>query len=233
MRRAGTIFILTVVTASLAAGIAWTADSPKPADTPKEFEGLPLVFHDDFGSGADRWEPTDAKAWKVTNENGNPVYSLCGESAYEPPVRSPKNIAWIRDLNVTDFILEVRIKQTGREYGHRDGCIFFGHNDPTHFYYVHIATKADEHANSVFIVNGAPRVSIAKERTEGTNWGTDYHTVRLVRKAESGSIQVFFDNMDKPTMVAEDKTFASGGIGLGSFDDTANFDDVKIWGKKK
>ena len=34
-------------------------------------------------------------------------------------------------------------------------------------------------------------------------------------------------------MKAEDKTFLKGGVGFGSFDDTGNFDDVKIWEKKK
>ena len=203
------------------------------AEVPKEFQGLPLVFQEDFESGCERWSPTDPEAWKVIEENGHHAYSLCAESKYEPAVRSPKNISLIKGVNVTDFVLEAKLKQTGREYGHRDLCVFFGHGDPTHFYYVHIATKSDEHANSVFIVNGAPRVSVAKERTGGTNWGEGYHTVRVVRNVDSGLIQVFFDDMDKPIMVAEDKTFTSGAIGFGSFDDVGDFDDIRIWGKKK
>lgn len=211
------------------AATAFAADSAEPAP---ECQGMPLVFSDDFEKGADRWEPTDAKAWKIVEENGNHAYSLFGESNYEPPVRSPKNIAWIKDLNVMDFVIEAKVKQTGREYGHRDFCVFFGRQDATHFYYVHLATKADEHANSIFLVNGVPRVSIAKERTDGTAWDQAYHTVRVVRNTESGLIQVFRDDMTKPIMVAEDKTFTSGGIGFGSFDDTGNLDDVRIWAKK-
>ena len=221
--------ILTVVV--LACTGTWAAD--KPADVPKEINGLPLVYQQNFDKGADDWQPTDPKAWKVDDENGNKVYSLFGSSNYEPAVRSPKNISLIKDLNVTDFVLEARMKQTGKEYGHRDMCIFFGHNDPTHFYYVHIATKSDEHANSVFLVNNAPRVSIAKERTGGTDWAKDYHNVRVTRNTETGRIEVFFDDMTKPIMVAEDETFLNGGIGFGSFDDTGNIDDVRIWAKKK
>ncbi len=199
----------------------------------KALQGLPLLYESNFAADTALWTPTDANAWKVTEEDGVQVYSLCGASNYEPKVRSPKNIALLNGPEVTDFILEVKIKQTGREYGHRDGCVFFGYVDPSHFYYAHIATKADEHANSIFLVNDAPRVSIAKERTGGTDWGTTYHTVRIERRTETGVIKVFFDNMDKPVMMAEDKTFLSGKIGLGSFDDTANFKEVRLWGKKK
>jgi hypothetical protein len=134
-------------------------------------------------------------------------------------------------MKVSEFVLEAKVKQTGREYGHRDLCLFFGYNDPSHFYYVHMATKSDPHANSIFLVNGAPRVSIAKERTDGTAWDDQYHTVRVVRNPQSGLIQVFRDDMTKPIMSAEDKTFVSGGVGVGSFDDTGHFDDIRIWGK--
>lgn len=199
----------------------------------KTMAGLPLVFEDDFESGqADRWQPTDPKAWKIEELDGNHVYAQFGASKYEPKVRSPRNISWVRDLSVSDFVLEARMQQMGKEYGHRDMCIFFGRQDAEHFYYVHIATKADAHANSIFIVNGEPRVSIAEERTKGTNWGKKPHTVRVVRKVDDGTIKVFFDDMTEPIMIAHDKTFKSGTIGFGSFDDTGRIDDVRLWGKK-
>ncbi|HON91724.1 MAG TPA: DUF1080 domain-containing protein [Sedimentisphaerales bacterium] len=192
---------------------------------------LPLAFFEDFESGACRWTHTDPNAWKVTAVGSNHVYSLYQQSKYEPPVRSPFNIARIRDLKVSDFVVQARMEQTSREYGHRDMVIVFGYQDPSHFYYVHIATKADAAANSIFIVNGAPRTSIAKERTEGTDWSTGFHDVRVVRDFASGLIQVYFDDMAKPIMQAQDKTFGAGAIGFGSFDDTGNLDDVIVWGR--
>lgn len=202
-------------------------------DIPNEVNGMPLVFRADFEDGrADGWVMTDPKAWKINVEDGNHVLSQFAPSDYSPPVRSPVNIARIDGLEVGDFVLEARMKQTGKEYGHRDMCIFFGYNDPSHFYYVHLATKADDHANSIFLVNGAPRVSIAQERTQGTDWATGYHTVRIERDTNAGTILVYFDDMSKPVMKTVDKTFLSGGIGFGTFDDTGNIDDVRIWGKK-
>ena len=223
--------------------IGWTcclALVPLAAEEPaKEMEGMPLVFSDDFEAGLDHWEMTDAKAWKIEEESeefrsdtagAGHVLSLFAGSEYEPPVRSPHNMARVKDLNLGDFILEVDARQTGREYGHRDLCFFLDYQDPAHFYYVHLATKADEHANSVFLVNGEPRVSIAKERTEGTDWGNTYHKIRIKRTVADGRIEVYFDQMDKPVMVAEDTSFLSGTVGLGSFDDVGHFDNIRIWG---
>ncbi|MEN6337394.1 MAG: DUF1080 domain-containing protein [Phycisphaerales bacterium] len=192
---------------------------------------LPLAFFEDFESGAGRWTQTDPNAWKVTAADQNHIYSLFQQSKYEPPVRSPFNIARIRDVNVSDFVVQARMEQTGKEYGHRDMVVVFGYQDPSHFYYAHIATKADEVAHSIHIVNGKPRVAIAKERTDGVDWTTGFHDVRVVRDAVGGSIEVYFDNMDKPIMTAEDKTFLRGGIGFGSFDDTGAIDDVIVWGR--
>ena len=188
-----------------------------------------LLFEDDFEQGLAHWAPTDPAAWETVKEDDNTVMALVKSSDYEPAVRSPKSIAWLKDVVAGDFTLEVRLKQTGREYGHRDLCLFFGKQDASNFYYVHLATTADDHANSIFLVNDAPRVSIAKERTDGTKWTSGYHTVRIVREVKSGLIEVYFDDMDTPVMKAEDTTHGAGQIGLGSFDDVGHFDDVKIW----
>lgn len=191
---------------------------------------LPLVFEADFSGDLSAWTMTDPDAWKIVEEDGDGKLALHADSDYEPPVRSPLSIARITDLDVTDFVLDVEAKQTGREYGHRDLCFFFGYQSPAHFYYVHLATKADDHANSIFLVNGEPRVSIAQKRTDGTDWAEGYHHIRIERDTEAGTIKVYFNNMDEPVMETVDKTFLHGGIGLGSFDDTGHFDNLKIHG---
>ena len=222
-----TLIFTALLALGLLAGV-WTAGAGEPA---KELDGLPLLFHDDFESGMDKWEMTDDKAWRTTEDDGGKVAHLCRSSRYDPPVRSPHNMARVKDLDVGDFIMDVRCKQVGKEYGHRDLCFFYGYQDPAHFYYTHLATKADAHANSIFLVNDEPRVSIAEERTDGTDWGTGYHRVRIKRDAKSGRIEVYFDNMDKPVMVTTDKHFLSGTVGIGSFDDVGMFDYVTVWGK--
>jgi hypothetical protein len=173
---------------------------------------------------------TDGKAWRFSPSN---ALELVKQSDYKPIVRSPVNIALIADKVFEDFVLEVDLMQTGREYGHRDMCLFFGFQTPTNFYYTHIATAADPNAHNIFIVNGKPRTNIAKKTTKGVNWGLGvWHKVRLERKVADGSIRVFFDDMNEPIMVAEDKTFSAGYIGFGSFDDTGMVDNIRIRGSK-
>ena len=202
-------------------------------EAPKSFMSMPLLFSDDFEPGkAEEWEATDPKAWQVVKQGENHVFSQFKQSDYKTPVRSPFNRAVRKGVVVGDFVLEARVQSTAREYGHRDLCLFFGYQDPSHFYYVHFGRQADLHAHSIFIVNNADRVSIAKTRTNGTPWDDNYHTVRIVHKVSTGAIEVFFDDMTKPIMTAEDKTFAWGQVGIGSFDDTGNFDDVRLWGVK-
>jgi len=197
-------------------------------------EKMPLVFEADFEDGGlNAWQATDPAAWRIEDGHGGKILALYKQSDYEPQVRSPVNINLVRDVVVSSFVLELKMRSTTEDYGHRDMCLFFGHQDPSHFYYVHIANKSDAHANSIFIVNGQPRVSIAKTRTAGTKWDDNWHTVRLLRDAEKGTIEVFFDDRIEPIMTAVDNSFKWGKVGVGSFDDTGQFDEIRLWGRKK
>jgi hypothetical protein len=55
--------------------------------------------------------------------------------------------------------------------------------------------------------------------------------VKLVRDSVKGTIEIYFDDMKTPHMTAIDKTFGKGRIGIGSFDDMNDFDDVRVYGK--
>lgn len=193
---------------------------------------FPLLLSEDFTSGISRWEPTDAKAWKLGEEGANKFLSQFDKSSYDPPYRSPFNIALLKDVIVGDFVLEARCRSTVKDYGHRDMCMFFGYQDPSHFYYVHLGKQADDHANQIFIVKDAPRVKISSLTSEGTPWTDDWHRVKLVRRVGEGTIEVYYDDMERPVMKATDKNFVWGRVGLGTFDDTGDWDDVKLYGVK-
>jgi len=195
---------------------------------------LPLMFEDDFEDGSLKgWRATDPAAWRIEEGRGANVLSLFKQSEYKPQVRSPVNIDLVDQDVSGSFVLELKMRSTTKDYPHRDMCLFFGHQDPSHFYYVHIANQADPHANSIFIVDGKDRVSIAKTRTEGTKWDDYWHRVRLVRDTRTGTVEVFFDDMGKPIMTAVDHTFTWGKVGVGSFDDTGLYDDIRLWGFAK
>lgn len=194
---------------------------------------LPLLFEEDFEKGANRWQPTDPNAWKIVETKAGKVYSQFQQSKYTPPHRSPFNFALLNDVKVGEMILEARLQTTARDYGHRDMCVIFGYQDSAHFYYVHLGQQTDDHANQIFIVNNAPRVKISTRTTAGTKWDDRWHKVRIVRRPATGEISIYFDDMEKPVMTATDKTFGRGQIGIGSFDDTGNWDDIKIHGVKE
>ena len=195
-----------------------------------EFD-LPVVTTENFNKGSANWEPKDPSAWKVGKQGDNSFYSMFKDSSYKPEVRSPVNFALLKEVTVSDFVLDVDMRSTQEVYGHQDLCLFFGYQDPSHFYYVHLGREADAHANSIFLVNGEPRVSIAQKRTDGTAWTKDWHHVRIKRDTSKGTIEVYFDDMKKPVMTTVDKHFLHGRIGIGSFDDTGDFDNLSLRGK--
>lgn len=218
MRRS---FLLSLMSAAL---LAWG-----PGVRSQE---LPIVFQSNFDGGAlDRWSFSDAQSWKLAELEKGKALELASVGKYQPKVRSPQCYALIKDVSVTDFVLDVRMKSTSKDEPHRDLCLFFGYQDPEHFYYIHLGKRADPHAHSVFLVNDKPRVSIATQRTDGTPWTDGWHDVRLVRRVRSGDILVYFDDFERPVMRAIDTTFVWGRVGVGSFDNTGLFDDLVLRGK--
>jgi hypothetical protein len=198
-----------------------------------EEKELPLVFEENFEKGADSWQPSDAKGWEVKKTDKGQVYSQHKkQSDYKPPHRSPLNFSLRKDAVVGDFVLTAKVLSTHPDYGHRDACLFFGYLDPAHFYYVHLGKQTDDHANQIFIVNGKDREKISTKTSSGTNWDDKWHNVKIVRRVEDGAIEVYFDDMQTPVMTASDKTFTSGQVGIGSFDDTSDWDDVVLRGVK-
>jgi hypothetical protein len=198
---------------------------------PAADEKLPIVFHEDFEHGADRWQPQDPAQWQIKKTETGHVYSqFKKESAYKGPHRAPFNVSLQKDVVVSDMEFTGRVQSTHPDYGHRDAVVVFGYQDPAHMYYVHLGKKADEHANQIFIVNGADRKKISITSTPGTDWDDNWHTIKVIRKPGDGTIEIYFDDMQKPVMTANDKTFAYGRIGVGTFDDTADWDDITLRG---
>lgn len=186
---------------------------------------IPRVTHDLPDEAAlDEFQFTDRNAWRWSDAGDLPSLELHAGSAYQPPVRSPRSIALL-PYEVSDFVFEADLLQTGREYGHRDLCLFFGYQDPSHFYYVHMATSPDQNAHNIFLVDGAPRRPLLPVQEQGVEWGTDdWHAVRLERQGKA--IRLSFDGQE--LFSVEDETFPVGRVGVGSFDDTGRFARIRL-----
>lgn len=197
-----------------------------------------LVFEEDFVTDASlqRFVFAAPTHWRrVAVGNRFALEHTDAGNDYQPPFRSPLNIALIAGIQLNSFVLEYEAQQSGEEYGHRDACVFFNFVDPTHYYYTHIATKSDPHAHQVFIVNEAPRVMITQQGTTGFDWKSvdDWHSIRVVRDADSGEIEIYVDQMDRPILQAKDQTFTWGYVGFGSFDDTGRVTHIRLYADLK
>ena len=220
----------------------------KPNDLPDHYK---LQYEQSFNekSSMKEFMMTDSSAWERTKVQGSQVLSLKGASDYEPPYRSPLNIALIKGKTFGSFVLEVDIQQSGVKgtpiveymkqyenadqapgYAHRDHCFFFGFQDPSHYMYIHIAKNGDNNAHNVFVVNEADRTPITDFRTVGVDWGVEvWKKIRIVRDIEKGTVALYFDDMLTPIMIADEVPFEEGFIGFGSFDDIGFVDNIKIW----
>ncbi|MDX1566121.1 MAG: hypothetical protein R3236_11975, partial [Phycisphaeraceae bacterium] len=175
--------VITMVLLGGLIGCAAALSGADPAESPaaSKPQGLPedhkLQYTQDFKNAEAMKEfvYTDPNAWRHgldKKEGGRGYLELYKKSKDKYKVRSPFNIALIKNKKVGSFVLQAELQQTGREYGHRDLCLFWGFQDPSHFYYVHIASKADPHAHQIFIVNGKPRTKITAQGTSGHKWSS-------------------------------------------------------------
>jgi hypothetical protein len=197
----------------------------------EEPQDLPLVFEEKFEAGNDRWEVMDPKTWRLSTKDGNSTFEITDRnSEYKPKVRSPRHIALIKEIELTDFVLTFRVRSTKDTGNHRDCCIFFAWQDPTHFYYAHLGARPDPASGQIMIVNDAPRAPLTKNERR-TPWTDQWHQVKVGRDSSSGRIAVYFDDMDHPHMEISDTTFTRGRIGIGSFDDMDEFDDLELRGR--
>ena len=172
------------------------------------------------------WSDAEAFGWSDRFGGG---LALKGRADYAPPHRSPLAIALLDGVEFRSLELEADLLQSGREYGHRDLCLFFGFQEPDRFYYVHMATTPDQNAHNVFLVNGAPRRNLIAPRERGVDWGQEeWHHVKLMRDVDTGTIRVWFDDMETPVLEAEDRTLEWGRVGFGSFDDEGMIRNLQI-----
>lgn len=227
---AGAKMIAQIISKHLAPSTATTAGLP---------DGYKLVYSQNFidTKSKDAFHFTDDNAWKLGATSGGEgdrhYMELFGRSNYKYKVRSPLNIALVSSHEFGSFVMDLDMMQTGREYGHRDMCLFYNFQNRSQFYYTHISSTSDAHAHQIFIVNNKPRTKISKTTTKGHKWSSKkWHQVRLVRDIDSGRIEIYVNDMNRPIMTAEDKTFGWGRVGVGSFDDTGRVSNVRIYAKE-
>ena len=175
----------------------------------------------------DQWHFEDPAAWEWQGNAGETTLVLRKPSQYKPNFRRPFNLAWFGGAEWDSFTLTCEARLDAFNKGNNDLCVAFGGVGDSEFYYAHLGEKADGVHLQLHVVNKADRKAITTNRAETLPWkpGT-WHPIKLVRDAASGSIKVWFEGAQ--VLEANDKTFAKGRIGLGSFDDLGAFRNVVV-----
>lgn len=183
---------------------------------------------------ADNWAPVTPSKWRFP---GNEVV-LAEEGTQRPGPRRPFEYAVLKSgpvLGSSKIDAEVRL-DTPVDIINRDVIIVFGYQDDTHFYYAHLSTDNSIYPhNGIFVVNGADRLRIDQQWNANRSHGApptitdaDWHRVRVAHCADTGEIAVYVDGSTRPAMTALDKTFTSGRVGFGSFDNIGRLRDLTV-----
>ena len=170
--------------------------------------------------GLSQWDIDGGGEWRMS---GN-VLQLITAGVPTGPIRRPAAIAILRSPPVGNFTLDVELRSTAPvDLDVRDVLLIFGYQSPSRFYYVHLSKRTDAVHNGVFLVNDADRRRLDAPTSIARLVDQAWHRVRLTRDADGGQIRVFFDSETTPALSATDATLRTGRVGIGSFDETAEF----------
>lgn len=173
------------------------------------------------------WTVPTASDWKVGQEDGGPVLRLTqGREPVKGP-RRPFQFA-LADVQVSGAVtVEADVMPLGGSL-----LIVFAYRDPAHFNYAHLSVdpgaKQPMH-NGVFHIYGGERVRISSERGPAAFSASGrWHHVRLVHDPAFGTVSVTVDGQALPALQAVDLSLGAGKVGIGSFDETGAFKNVRI-----
>ncbi|MBV8071983.1 MAG: hypothetical protein JO270_18890 [Acidobacteriaceae bacterium] len=175
------------------------------------------------------WIVPDASDWKIDEDQNVPVLHLVTAKGPLPGPRRPVQFAIAQTPEFRAVTLTADVRPLGRSL-----LIVFAYRDPSHFDYAHLSIDtaiAQPFHNGIFHVFGGERVRISPQTgppafPAGNRW---YH-VRLRFDGATGKVQVDVDGRPVPALEAVDLSLNSGRVGIGSFDETADFRNVKIEG---
>ena len=196
--------------------ISQAADKPLLAD----------FSFEDVTDGA-AWKTRAGSRWEM--DSGKGFYRLV-QPGKQGEQRRPLSWSVWQGKKVGAFDVEVRARcLTPTKVKGRDILIIFGFQDPDHYYYVHFSAENSKVHNIFAKVDGGERtpLPLVGERyprllEEG------FQRLRLRHDPATGRIEASVDG--KPVLSAVDRTFSGGYVGVGSFDDTVDFDQFTLSG---
>jgi hypothetical protein len=170
--------------------------------------------------GLSQWDIDGNGEWRMSGG----VLQLVTAGVPGGPIRRPAAMAILKSAPVGSFTLDVELRSTApADLDVRDVLLIFGYQSPTRFYYVHLSKRTDAVHNGIFLVDDADRKRLDEPTSVARLVDQSWHRVRVARDAGGGAIRVFFDGETVPALSATDSTLQTGRVGVGSFDETAEF----------
>jgi len=169
------------------------------------------------------WTPLTVSRWSVVDDNGNNALFL-NTTSYPPLSGNRLGEYIVSPDSYADFTLTVEAKSNESAGNtNADYALVFGFVDNQNYFYMLFNRTLSN--TQLFKVDGGVRELIGTA-TAGSIVDDAYHEIEVRRTGNS--IEVRSDG--GLVLAAEDSTFPSGKLGLGSFNDSAYFDDIRITG---
>jgi hypothetical protein len=173
------------------------------------------------------WVVPSAADWKVSEDDGRPMLQLLVGREPLPGPRKPGQFALMQMPNAVKVTLEADVRPTKGSL-----IVVFAYRDSAHFDYAHFSTdtamKQPVH-NGVFHVYGGERVRISASTGAAAFSGLNrWFHIKLAWDGATGGVQGFVDGATVPALHAVDLSLSDGRVGIGSFDETGDFKNVKV-----
>ncbi len=176
------------------------------------------------------WTVPLASEWKVEEDGGaQALRMLASRGPDKEKPRRPQQFT-LSDQPYGSFKLDADVKVLKRSL-----ILVYAYRDEAHFNYAHLSTdtgaKQPVH-NGIFHVFGGERVRISSTEGPPSFAAIDeWNHVTMTYDAKSSRVRVLVNGRANPSIEAVDLSLGSGKVGLGSFDETAVFKNVKIVSK--
>jgi len=175
-----------------------------------------------------RWTVQNAADWTV--EGGVLRLLVPGQPPPGLP-RRPQKYALAETAPFRKVTLEAEVRRNGRSL-----VLIYAWQDEAHFNYAHISSDPAEKVhvhNGIFHIFGGERVRISPLDGPPSLPTQDWTPVRLLFDGDSGRCIVEVNGKRNPSLEAADLSLRYGRVGLGSFDETGDFRNVRIRGQTR
>ncbi len=186
-------------------------------------ESAPDYFEDFEDRIADGWQPLNANRWSIVPDEGDYSYYLNTSDYENNDELLLGEYSILQNYDFTDFEFSCLAKSAENlsSNAYADYAIIFGFQDNDNSYFAFLS-RMKNYTKIVKRINGVPQDLVVYDNLVFKD--NLYHEVKLVRNGNF--IYVYFD--DNIILSAQDATFTSGKIGVGSYNDAAFFDDILI-----